>query len=126
MTNERWPTAEEKASGKDVVSMDDIKPIDEKLDEKIAKLNSSRVYKKITPKGDLSWYIKWISVLLILIATAARSVGTIPHIDMWFGLFGTLGWALVGYLWHDRALLFLNAVLVTLLVGGLMNYYWGA
>lgn len=126
MTNERWPTAEEKASGKDVVSMDDIKPIDEKLNEKIAKLNSSRVYKKITPKGDLSWYIKWISVLLILIATAARSVGTIPHIDMWFGLFGTLGWALVGYLWHDRALLFLNAVLVTLLVGGLMNYYWGA
>ena len=126
MTNERWPTAEERASGKDVVSMDDIKPIDEKLDEKIAKLNSSRVYKKITPKGDLSWYIKWISVLLILIATAARSVGTIPHIDMWFGLFGTLGWALVGYLWHDRALLFLNAVLVTLLVGGLMNYYWGA
>ena len=126
MTNERWPTAEERASGKDAVSMDDIKPIDEKLDEKIAKLNSSRVYKKITPKGDLSWYIKWISVLLILIATAARSVGTIPHIDMWFGLFGTLGWALVGYLWHDRALLFLNAVLVTLLVGGLMNYYWGA
>jgi hypothetical protein len=125
MTNERWPTAEEKASGKDVVSMDDIKPIDEKLDEKIAKLNSSRVYKKITPKGDLSWYIKWVSVLLILIATAARSVGTIPHIDMWFGLFGTLGWALVGYLWHDRALLFLNAILVTLLVGGLMNYYWG-
>lgn len=102
-----------------------IEPIKEKLDDKIKKLNSSRVIKKVTPKGDLSWYIKWISVVLILFATAARSVGTIPHIDMWFGLFGTIGWAFVGYLWHDRALLFLNAVLVTLLTMGLMNYYFG-
>ena len=35
--------------------MSDIKPIDEKLDDKIAKLNSSRVYKKVTPRGDLSF-----------------------------------------------------------------------
>lgn len=102
-----------------------IEPIKEKLDEKIKQLNSSRVYKKITPKGDLSWYVKWISVVLILIATVARSIGTMPHVDMWFGLFGTLGWAWVGYLWHDRALLVLNVVLVTLLVLGLGNYYFG-
>jgi hypothetical protein len=37
----------------------EIKPLDEKLDDKIKQLNSSRVYKKITPKGDLSWYVKW-------------------------------------------------------------------
>ena len=102
-----------------------IEPIREKLDEKIKQLNSSRVYKKITPKGDLSWYVKWISVVLILIATVARSIGTMPHVDMWFGLFGTLGWAWVGYLWHDRALLVLNVILVTLLVLGLGNYYFG-
>lgn len=102
-----------------------IEPIREKLDDKIKQLNSSRVYKKITPKGDLSWYVKWVSVVLILIATVARSIGTIPHVDMWFGLFGTLGWAWVGYLWHDRALLVLNVILVTLLVLGLGNYYFG-
>ena len=102
-----------------------IEPIQEKLDEKIAKLNSSRVYKKVTPKGDLSWYIKWASVFLILFATVARSVGTMPHVDMWFGLFGTLGWACVGYLWHDRALILLNGVLVTLISMGLMKYYFG-
>ena len=61
---------------------------------------------------------------LILVATADQSVGTIPHVDLWFGLFGTLGWAVVGYLWHDRALLFLNAVLVTLITMGLFNYYF--
>ena len=105
--------------------MEDIKPIKEKLDDKIKKLNSSRVIKKVTPKGDLSWYVKWISVFLILFATVARSVGTLPQVDMWFGLFGTMGWAWVGYLWHDRALLVLNVVLITLLVLGLTNYYVG-
>ena len=102
-----------------------IEPIKEKLDDKIKKLNSSRVIKKVTPKGDLSWYVKWISVFLILFATVARSVGTLPQVDMWFGLFGTMGWAWVGYLWHDRALLVLNVVLITLLVFGLTNYYVG-
>ena len=100
-----------------------IEPIKEKLDDKIAKLNSSRVIKKITPKGDLSWYVKWVSVFLILFATVARSVGTMPHIDMWLGLFGTAGWAYVGYLWHDRALIFLNAVAIAVFVIGIISYH---
>ena len=102
-----------------------ILPIKEKLDEKIKQLNSSRVFKKITPKGDLSWYIKWVSVVLILVATSARATGTLPHVDLWFGLFGTMGWFAVGYLWHDRALILLNGVLVTLIFTGLLNYYYG-
>jgi hypothetical protein len=102
-----------------------ILPIKEKLDEKIKQLNSSRVFKKITPKGDLSWYIKWVSVVLILVATSARATGTLPHVDLWFGLFGTIGWFVVGYLWHDRALILLNGVLVTLIFTGLLNYYYG-
>ena len=102
-----------------------IEPIKEKLDDKIKRLNSSRVIKKVTPKGDLSWYVKWASVFFILFATVARSVGTVPQYDMWFGLFGTLGWAYVGYLWHDRALLVLNSILVTLLIIGLANFYFG-
>jgi hypothetical protein len=97
-----------------------------KLNDKIKELDSTRVFKKITPKGDLSWYVKWTSVLLILIATTARATGTIPQVDLWFGLFGTIGWFWVGMLWHDRALVFLNGVLVTLIFTGLLNYYFGA
>ena len=97
-----------------------------KLNDKIKELDSTRVFKKITPKGDLSWYVKWVSVILILIATTARATGTIPQVDLWFGLFGTMGWLWVGMLWHDRALVFLNCVLVTIIVMGLMNYYFGA
>jgi len=40
-------------------------------------------------------------------------------------LFGTFGWFWVGYLWHDRALIVLNGVLVTLIGIGLMKFYFG-
>ena len=94
-----------------------------KLNDKIKELDSTRVFKKITPKGDLSWYVKWSSVLLILIATTARATGTIPQVDLWFGLFGTIGWFWVGMLWHDRALILLNGALALILTMGLMKVY---
>ena len=103
-----------------------MKQYTKKLDDKIKELNSTRVCKKITPKGDLSWYVKWIASVLILIATCARATGVLPQVDLWFGLFGTLGWFWVGMLWHDRALVLLNGVLVTLIAMGLMKYYFGA
>ena len=96
-----------------------------KLDDKIKALNSSRVFKKVTPKGDLSWYVKWTASILILLATVARATGTVPQVDLWFGLFGTMGWFWVGMLWHDRALIMLNGVLVTLIIMGLVKYYFG-
>ena len=55
-----------------------IEPIKEKLDDKIAKLNSSRVYKKVTPKGDLSWYIKWASSITLIIAMMFTAVELFP------------------------------------------------
>ena len=59
-----------------------IEPIQEKLDDKIKKLNSSRVYKKVTPKGDLSWYIKWAASAFILVAVMCRSVEEVPKFMM--------------------------------------------
>ena len=56
-----------------------IEPIKEKLDDKIAKLNSSRVIKKITPRGDLSWYIKWVSSMFIIFAMATASADMYPY-----------------------------------------------
>ncbi len=97
-----------------------------KLNDKIKELNSTRVFKKVTPKGDLSWYIKWAASFFILTAVAARSVGTIPLIDLWFSLIGTIGWFWVGMLWHDRALTMLNGTLTTILMMGLFKFYFGA
>jgi len=98
----------------------EIEPIKEKLDEKIKKLNSSRVFKKITPKGDLSWYVKWISVLFIVTGWCLTSINYFPY-NMLFQLIGVAGWLWVGFLWHDRALIFLNAILSAVLLTGILK-----
>lgn len=101
-----------------------IKPIDEKLDEKIAKLNSSRVIKKITPRGDLSWYIKWFSSFIILTGMVLTSANVMPY-NLFFHLIGVMGWGIVGMLWHDRALIFINGVATFIFLSGIIGYYFG-
>ena len=127
--NKRFPTAEERAMGQDEVKVtmygeEHIKPIEEKLDDKIAKLNSSRVYKKITPKYDLSWYIKWTSSFFLIIAMMMTSANIFP-INLYVALVGMIGWLIVGILWHDRALIVLNAVSVGIYGIGIMNSWFG-
>jgi len=99
-----------------------IKPIREKLDEKIAKLNSSRVYKKITPKGDLSWYIKWAASIFLIIGMILASVNLFPY-NIMVASIGVLGWLIVGILWHDRALIVLNAVSLSIYLLGVIGHY---
>jgi len=95
-----------------------------KLDEKIKELNSTRVFKKITPLHTKDWYIKWVASAFILLAVCFRSVG-IHELDLWFSVVGTIGWALVGYIWHDRALVLLNGTLTVVLIMGIMSFYYG-
>ena len=101
-----------------------IEPIREKLDEKIKQLNSSRVYKKITPKGDLSWYIKWTGSLFLIVAMMMTSANIFP-LNLYVALVGMTGWLIVGILWHDRALIVLNAVSVAIYGVGIMNTWFG-
>ena len=78
---------------------------------------------KVTPKHDLTWYVKWISCIFVLIAVACRSVEEVPKIyDVVFSLIGTLGWLWVGYIWHDRAIIVLNGVLSFLLATSVLRY----
>ena len=92
-----------------------------KLNDKIKLLNSTRVFKKITPKYDLSWYIKWIASLMLMIAVCFRAADVSHMFDLYFSFTGTVGWLVVGFLWHDRALIFLNAVLSTVLLTGILK-----
>ena len=95
-----------------------------KLDDKIKALNSSRVFKKITPKGDLSWYIKWASSIIIIFGMMLSSANIYP-MNIWVHLFGVSGWMIVGMLWHDRALIFLKGVAIFVFASGLVNHYYG-
>jgi len=94
-----------------------------KLDDKIKDLKSTIVFKKITPKYDLSWYVKWVSSVLILTAVCFRAAGGFHMFDLYFSFAGTIGWLLVGILWHDRALIMLNGALTTLLFTGILKAY---
>jgi len=77
---------------------------------------------KITPKGDLSWYIKWTSSGILLIGMTLTAVDIQPY-NMFFHAVGVTGWFIVGMLWHDRALVFINAIALFIFLSGIINYY---
>ena len=46
--------------------------------------------------------------------------------NLMFHLLGVSGWLVVGMLWHDRALIFLNGVAIFVFATGLLNHYYGS
>ena len=87
---------------------------------------SNDFLEKVTPKGDLSWYIKWTASAFLLVAVMCRSVEEVPKVyDVILSFAGTSGWAIVGYLWHDRAILSLNVVLTFILGTSILRYFVG-
>ena len=80
----------------------------------------NQIFKKITPKHDLSWYIKWISSYILLIGMALTSLDIQPY-NLFFHLVGVTGWFFVGMMWHDRALVFINAVAMFIFITGLLK-----
>jgi hypothetical protein len=90
----------------------------------VAQLRSSH---SITPKGDITWYIKWISSIIVLIAVTIRASG-IPElhwIDVLGSWIGAVGWFVVGFMWKDRALILLNGVISVILLSGLLKILVG-
>jgi hypothetical protein len=83
-------------------------------------LNSKRIFKSATPKGDISWYVKWVSSFFIICAMSLRGIEDMQFIDLVLSIFGVAGWLWVGMLWKDRALIILNAVGLFLLMKNLL------
>jgi len=85
-------------------------------------LNSKRIFKSATPKGDISWYIKWISSSIIICAMSIRGIEGLQFIDLILSILGVAGWLWVGLIWKDRALIILNAVGLFLLFKNILTY----
>ena len=77
--------------------------------------------KKVTPLHDLSWYVKWISSLFVMTAWMLSSANLYPY-NIMIQIVGVAGWLWVGYLWHDRAIIVLNAMGVMFLGIGLIKF----
>ena len=58
---------------------------------------------------DLSWYVKWVSVVFVIVGWMLTSVNLFPW-SVIFQMTGVAGWLWVGYPRHDRALIVLNAI----------------
>ena len=103
------------------VTPDRVDEIEDKID---ALEESLSAVKKVTPLHDATWYVKWISVAFVCVAVLCRSVEEVPKIyDVVFSIVGTAGWLWVGFRWHDRALIVLNTILLSMLVSGAFRYY---
>ena len=72
--------------------------------------NSKRIYKSVTPKYTLDWYVKWIASLFILSAMSLRGVDGLQTWDLGLSVIGISLWLWVSILWKDRALVLLNGV----------------
>lgn len=118
---------------KDSVRLDDVIIEGEVGNVSVGEIkHSKRLQKSATPKGDLSWWIKWASSIIVLCAITIRSAN-VPN-ELMFGIplqvwdillswIGALGWFIVGFMWKDRALILLNGVITIMLFGGLIRYF---
>lgn len=89
------------------------------------KQQGNRIHQKITPTHDLSWYVKWTSVFFVIAGWSLNSINLYPYSVM-IQVIGVAGWLWVGFLWHDRALIVLNSIGVTILGLGLLKHFFGA
>ena len=78
---------------------------------------------KITPKYDKSWYIKWMSSCILLVAMSLTSIGGLEPFNIMLHLIGVTGWLIVGMLWHDRALIFINGIAIFIFLSGILKFY---
>lgn len=77
----------------------------------------------ITPKYDITWYVKWIASIIVLIGITIRASGVtqLQWLDIVCSWIGAVGWFYVGFKWNDRALMVLNAVIGIILFAGILR-----
>ena len=85
-----------------------------------AKELKKTVIESVTPKGDLSWYVKWIAMLLavagiFLISASFTLYGQIAYVV------SCIGWIYVGMQWGDRAIMIGSSVSCTAIAMNLVN-----
>lgn len=87
--------------------------------------NSKRIFKSVTPKQTVDWYIKWVSSVILLTAMVVRSSGISNFLDNVLSFIGCLGWLFVAFIWKDRALILLNGIACFILLTGLLTKLFG-
>lgn len=78
----------------------------------------------VTPKQDITWYVKWtVSIIMLVGMALGRGTGNPDYqiYDVAASWIGALGWYWVGYKWGDRAMQLVNGVMLFIATVGLIN-----
>ena len=67
--------------------------------------------KKVTPVFDVTWYIKWAATLILVVGSFLNAQNMYP-LNVYVMTVGIVGWLMVGFLWRDREMIFLNTVVL--------------
>ncbi len=79
--------------------------------------------KKVTPVHDLSWYIKWVATVFVIVGASFNAFYIEPY-NIFILLIGTALWLIVGLLWFDRALIVVNAGILAIYTAGILSYFY--
>ena len=77
---------------------------------------------KVTPTHTKDWYIKWLASIILIFGMILSSNNIYPE-NIIAQATGAFGWLVVGLLWHDRAIIIINAIAFAILFSSIVHYY---
>ena len=80
-----------------------------------------QTFNKITPTHTYDWYVKWAATLVLMVGMITTSQNIYP-INLFINLIGLVGWLVVAIAWHDRALIAINAVGISIYSEGILAW----
>ena len=95
---------------------DKVKSMELKEHENIAKTSTP-----LKHQHPLSWYVKWVSSLILIAAMILTTNNLYPY-NMFLQFLGVTGWLWVAVLWNDRSLIILNSVALAIFANGIVVY----
>ncbi len=68
----------------------------------------------------MAFWIKWGASILQIFGSAATGLGLTPW-NIYFFIFGLIGWFTVGVLWNDRAIMLIHIVAFGSMTAGVLS-----
>ena len=83
--------------------------------------NPSKTSTPLKHQHPLSWYVKWVSSLILIVAMIGTTNNLYPY-NMYLQFIGVSGWLWVSIMWNDRSLIVVNAVACAIFLNGIFQY----
>lgn len=83
--------------------------------------NITKTHTPLKEHHPLSWYVKWVSSVILVFAMIATTNDLYPW-NMFLQFLGVAGWLWVAIVWNDRALIVINAVACAIFINGIVMW----